>query len=68
MDILFVYKLLHSCVKCNLLDYVYVSTGVHNIRGNLFKLNKSHTKLIVRQNHFVIRCINNWNSLSNNIV
>ena len=68
MDMLFVYKLLHGCVKCNLLDYVNVSTSVHNTRGNLFKLNKSHVKLIMRQNHFIIRCINKWNSLSNNIV
>ena len=68
IDMLFVYKLLHGCVKYNLLDYVNVSTGVHITRGNLFKLNKSHAKLIMRQNHFVIRCINNWNSLSNNIV
>ena len=68
IDMSFVYKLLHDCVKCNLLDYVNVSTGVHNTRGNLFKLNKSHVKLIMRQNHFVIRFINNWNSLSNNIV
>ena len=68
MDMLFVYKLLHGCVKCNLLDYVNVSTSVHNTRGNLFKLNKSHVKLIMRQNNFIIRCINKWNSLSNNIV
>ena len=68
MDMLFIYKLLHYCVKYNLLDHVNVSTGVHNTRGNLFKLNKSHAKLIMRQNHFVIRFINNWYSLSNNIV
>ena len=65
---LFVFKLLHGCVKCNLLDYFNVSTCVHNTKGNLFKQNKSHAKLIMRQNHFVIRFINNLNSLSNNIV
>ena len=47
---------------------MYVSTGVHNARGYLLKLNKSHAKLIMRKNHFVIRCTNNWNFLSNNIV
>ena len=31
MDMLFVYKLLHGCNKCNKLDYVNVSIGVHNI-------------------------------------
>ena len=46
MDMLFVNKLLHGSVKCNLLNYVNVSTGEHNTRGNLFKLNKSHAKLI----------------------
>ena len=30
MDILFVYKLLHGWVKCNLLDLFNVSTGIHN--------------------------------------
>ena len=51
-----------------MLDNVNVSTGVHNTRGNLFKQNESHAKLIMRQNHFVIRWINNWNSLNNNFV
>ena len=68
MDILFVYKLLRGCVKFNLLDYINVFTGVNNTRGYLFKIYKSYAKLIIRQNHFVIRYINNWNSLSNNIV
>ena len=36
---LFVFKLLHGCLKCNLSDYVSISTGVHNTRGNLTKLN-----------------------------
>ena len=68
VDMLFEYELLHGCVKCNLLNYLNVSTGIHNNRGNIFKLNKSNAKLIMRQNNFVTRCINNWNSLSNNIV
>ena len=47
MGMLLVYKLLHGCVKCNLLDNVNVSTGVglHNTSGNIFKINKSHAKL-----------------------
>ena len=68
IEMLFVYKLLHGCVKYNLLDYGNVSNCIHNTRGNLLKLNKSLAKLIMRQNHFVIKCINNWNYLSNNIV
>ena len=47
MDMLFVRQLLHGCVKCNLLDYVSVSTGVRNTKGNLFKLNKMHAKFIM---------------------
>ena len=53
--------------KCNLFDYANVSTGEHNTKGNLFKLNKSHAKLILRQTHFFIRC-KNRNSVSNNTV
>ena len=30
-----------------------------NTRGNLFKLNKKHAKLIILQKNFVLRCINN---------
>ena len=40
----------------------------HNTSRNLFKLNKTHEKLIMRQNSFVSRGTNNWNSSSNNIV
>ena len=68
MGMLLVYILLHGCVKCNLLDYVEISTDVRNTKENLFKLNKSHAKVIMQQTHFIIRCINNWNSLRNNIV
>ena len=39
-----------------------------NTRGNLFKLNNKHAKLIILQKNFVLRCINNWNSLSSNII
>ena len=46
-------------VVCNLLCYVEFSTGVDNTRGNLYKLNKTPAKLIMRQNHYVLRCINN---------
>ena len=52
------YALSHGCVKCNLLDYLNVSTGEHNTRGNLFKLNKSHAQLKMRQNYFVIKRLN----------
>ena len=57
MDMLFVYKLLHGCVKCNLLDYVNISTRVHSIRRNLFKLNNLQAKLIMRHNQSIIRCV-----------
>ena len=47
---------------------INVSTGVHNTSGDLFTLSESHAKLIMRQNYFVIKCINNWNTFSSDIV
>ena len=63
-----VYKLLHSPVKFNLSEFITVSSNIHNSRGNCFKLKKAHAYLIIRLNHFVIRCVYNWNLLNNNIV
>ena len=60
-DMCFVYKLLHSPVKFNLSDFITVPSNIHNTRGNCFKLKKTHPHLIIRFNHFVIRCVNNWN-------
>ena len=39
-DSYFVYKLLHSLVKCNLSEYITVSLNIHYSRGNCFKLKK----------------------------
>ena len=58
-DMCFVYKLLHSFT---------VSSNIHKTRSNCFKLKKTHGHLIIRLNHFVIRCANNCNLLNNNIV
>ena len=60
-DMCFVYKLLHSLIKCNLSEFITVSSKNHNTRGNCFKLKTTRAHLIIRLNHFVIRCVNNWN-------
>ena len=65
---LFVYKLLHNFVKYNLSEYILLYPNAHNTRDNCFKLTKTHSFLIIRKNHFVNRCVNNWNLLSDNIV
>ena len=67
-DMLFVYKLLNGIIKCNLIEYVKISDNMHNTRGNSKKLEKPYAKLLIRNNHFVVRCVNNWNSLTNDIV
>ena len=65
----FVYKLLHSLVRCNLSEFIVVSSSIYNNIGNCFKFKKkAYAHLIKRLNHFVIRCVNNWNLLNNNIV
>ena len=63
----FVYNLLRSIVKCNLSELITVPSNIHNTRGNAFKLKKTFSHLIIRLNHFVIRCVNNWNLLNDNI-
>ena len=67
-DMLFVYKLLNGIIKCNLIEYVKISDNMHNTRGNSKKLEKPYAKLLIRNNHFVVRCVNNWNSLTSDIV
>ena len=68
IDMLFVCKLIHNLVKCNLNEYTLLYSNVHNTRGNCFKLNKTHYNLIISQNHFVNRYVNNWNLLRDNIL
>ena len=63
-----VHKLLHSLVKYNISEYVMVSSNIRNTRGNYFKLKKKLVNLIICLNHFVVRCVNNWNLLNDNIV
>ena len=67
-DMYFVHKLFHCLVKCNLSEFIMVSSNIHNTKGNCFKLRKTQAHLIIRLNHFVIRWVNNWNLLSYNIV
>ena len=45
VDMLFVYKLLHNLVKCNLSEYILLHPNVCNTRGNCFKLNKTQANL-----------------------
>ena len=68
LDMCFIYKFLHNLVKCNLSEFILVSSNIHNTKGNCFKLKKTHAHLIIRLNHFVIRCVNNWNILNYNIL
>ena len=68
LDMCFVYKLLHSLVNCNSSEFITVSLNIHNTRGNCFKLEKTHAHLIIRLNHSVTRCVNNWSLFNDNIV
>ena len=65
----FVYKLLHSLVKCNLgylilFRFLQIFTILEVIASN----SKTQTHLIIRLNYFVIGWVNNWKLLSNNIL
>ena len=69
----YVYKLLHIALfyKCNFAEFGTVSSNIHNTRQSrriYFKLKKTHVHLIIRLNHFVIRSVNNWNLLNDNIL
>ena len=68
MNTLFVFKLLHGIVNSNLSKYVEAFTFIHNTRGNLFKLKKTEGKLLIHQNHFVNKCVNNCTLLNDSIV
>ena len=59
---------MHSLVRCNLAEYIIVSSNIHNTKDNYFKLKKSQANLIIPQNQYVNKCVNNWNLLKDNIV
>ena len=68
-DMCFMYKLYHGLVKfiyLSLLRFLLIFSILY--KGNCFKLKKTHALLIIRLNHFVIRCANNWNLLNDNVV
>ena len=52
-----------NVIHLSLLRFLQIFTILEVIASNL----KKHAHLIIRLNHFIIRCANKWNLLNNNI-
>ena len=66
-----VYKYLHGHYDVNWSNLMYLDNSVayqYDTRGQNFKLRKTSHKTIPREKFFAVRVINNWNSLSEDVV
>ena len=64
-DLVFLFKLLHWIVSCNLLDHINLATGVCTVtRGHRYKLTTTRTNKLVFSTYFTNRVAPMWNYLS----
>ena len=62
VDLVFLFKLLHRTVSCNLLDHVNFATGVCIVtRGHRYKLITTRTNKLVFSTYFTNRVVPLWN-------
>ena len=65
------YKYLLGHYDVNWFNLMYLNNSVeyrYDTRGHKFKLHKTSHKTIPREKLFAVRVINNWNSLSEDVV
>lgn len=65
-DLIQLYKMIHGMDDINVTKFVSFNTNT--TRGHIFKLNKPRCKKSVRLNAFPARCIDNWNSLPQDLI
>ena len=66
-DLIFLFKLLHRTVSCNLLDHINLTAGVCTVtRGHRYKLTTTRTNKLVFSTYFTNRVVPLWNYLPDN--
>lgn len=67
-DLIIVYKLLHNLLDLDFKNFFTLATTPHDLRQHPLKIQKPRATKNIRQKSFSHRVINDWNSLSSDIV
>ena len=67
-DLIIVYKLLHNILDLDFKNFFTLATTPHDLRQHPLKIQKPRATKNIRQKSFSHRVINDWNSLSSDIV